>query len=74
MGGMQQGGDMMGSGMGMMGGHEDPMLTALTDINALVSDGLLPSICSTAGQACFDNLKTAVKRGREMRKECDGAR
>jgi len=55
-------GNGMGRGMGMMGGHEDPMLTALTDIKFLV-DGLLPSICSTAGQACFDNLKTAVKRG-----------
>ncbi|MDO8582552.1 MAG: hypothetical protein Q7R63_00965 [bacterium] len=62
-GGMGGGmGNGMGGGMGMMGGHEDPMLTALTDIKFLV-DGLLPSICSTAGQACFDNLKTAVKRG-----------
>lgn len=50
-------------GGGMMGGYEDPMLTALTDINILVSDGLLPSICPAVGQTCFDNLKTAVKRG-----------
>ena len=62
MGGMQ-GGPGMGMMGEMMGGHEDPMLTALMDINRIISEGLLPNVCSVVGESCFNNLKTAVKRG-----------